>query len=115
VDNGFAERCSARVDDSVGLDPITIITIITSLLPVLIGSFQRTDEPSPEQAKEFIRRSHERNPRKLLRRTTAAVRRKSETRLNHTQAEEIAEAIIEQALAEDEETIALAFAAVEPV
>lgn len=48
-----AERIAPRLSRSVGFDPLTIITIITTLLPTLLSCFKK-DEPAAD-AQQFLR------------------------------------------------------------
>ncbi len=104
-----AQRIATRVDSSVGLDPATIIAILTTVLPLLINCF-RHEEPAPAEVAEAIRDAHARNPRRLQVRTTRSVKSESKTKLTHDQAEEIAIAIIDDCLNQDDNTVSAVFA-----
>lgn len=45
-----AERIAPRLSRSVGIDPISIITIITTLLPMLLSCFKQQEPASDAQA-----------------------------------------------------------------
>lgn len=106
---GQAKSIAARVDaNAVGFDPLTIITILTSLLPTLLKCFQKEDNQTPAQVNAAIKSQNENNPNRLLRRTVVAVRRESPKRLTRSQAEEMAKAIIAEAVeATPQRTMAL--------
>lgn len=91
------EAAAARVT-GVGLDPAMVITIITTVLPLLINCFRREDEPDPMRVKAALRKANEKNPEKLRRRVRAQVRRKSPEDLTKGQEFAIADAIIAQGL-----------------
>ena len=98
-----AERIAARVDAAaVGFDPITIITILLAVLPVMLKCFGQEDEPTPEKVNAAIKRQHESNPARLLRRTAVRVRQeakqKENKRLSKDQAETLARAMIAEAV-----------------
>jgi hypothetical protein len=94
-----AEKIAARVDaDAVGFDPITIITIFSTVLPMLLKCFNRDDEPEPAKMNAAIRQQHENNPVRLRRRTAIAIRRESETRMSKAQSETLADAMIAEAV-----------------
>lgn len=102
----FATRAADRVDaDEVGIDPITIITIITTVLPLLIRCFRREDESDPESIKAAVKQRNQDNPRQLHRRMSHQIRRSSETRIDKQQANALADAVIEQILEEDSATV----------
>ena len=93
-----AEAAASRVDESeVGIDPITIITIITTVLPLLIKCFSKNDEPDEAETRAAVVKANDRNPRQLERRTTQAVMRENRT-LTRSQAKAIGQAIIEQTI-----------------
>jgi hypothetical protein len=94
-----AEKIAARVDaDAVGFDPITIITIFSTVLPMLLKCWGKEDESDPQKVSAAIRRQHENNPVRLRRRTAIAIRRESETRMSKAQSEILADAMIAEAV-----------------
>jgi len=100
-----AEKVAARVDATkVGFDPITIIAIITQVLPLLLQCFNRNDEPTPAQVSASFKAAHAKNPDQLRRRTMRRVRSESDESLTKSQAFALADAVIEQALDTDEST-----------
>jgi len=92
-----AEQAAARVT-GVGLDPALVITIITTVLPLLINCFKREDEPDPVRVQAALRKAYERNPDKLRRRVRAQVHRRSPEAVDRGQEFAIADAIIAQGL-----------------
>lgn len=96
-----ATAVAQRVDaESVGLDPVTIITILTQVLPLIIGCFKRNDEPSSDDIQHELKRqsSTPAGRASLRRRTMRRVRAESDERLSKQQAFAIADAIIEEGL-----------------
>lgn len=101
-----AEAAAARVQ-GVGLDPALVITIITTVLPLLINCFQREDEPDPVRVQAALRKAYERNPDKLRRRVRAQVHRRSHEPIDKGQEFAIADAIIAQGLDTTPRAVAL--------
>lgn len=105
--NQQAALAADRVDAAaVGLDPFTILTIITQVLPILASCFNRNDSPDPAESKKKLQAYAERSPQALLKRTARRVRSESERNLSKIESFDIARAIIEQALEADDETVA---------
>lgn len=92
-----AEFAAARVT-GVGLDPALVITIITTVLPLLVDCFRREEEPDPVRVKAALKKAHEKNPDKLRRRVRSQVHRRSPEDLDKGQEFAIADAIIAQGL-----------------
>jgi hypothetical protein len=103
------EAAAARVT-GVGLDPAMIITIITTLLPILLSCFKREEEPSPARAQAAIRDAYAKNPEKLRRRLRAQVHRHSPEPLDKGQELAIADAIIAQAMDAPPKAVSAIFA-----
>ena len=104
-----ATAAAQRVDaESVGLDPITVITILTQVLPLVISCFKRSDEPSSEDIQKALQRqsSTPAGRASLRRRTMRRVRAESDERLSKEQAFAIADAIIEEGLENNPQMIA---------
>lgn len=105
--DAHAERIASKVDSNiVGLDPATIIAILTTVLPLIISCFKKQDEPDPAEVAEAVRDANARNPRKLLRRTARSVKHESKTRLTQDQAEELAQAIIDDCCQQSDDVVA---------
>lgn len=101
-----AERISLRVDaGKVGLDPASIIAILTSVIPLILRCFQK-EEPTPEQVTAAVRRQHERNPVALRKRTMRRVRAEADEPLTKEQAFALGDAIIDEALDADSDEVA---------
>jgi len=121
------ELASTRVDAvKVGLDPITIITILTAVLPQILSCFMDNDDVSASTTQARVKKLYEANPKRMLRRTKLAVEKehkrtqrskpKSErTKLTDEQAEALALAIIEQTIAEDSDIIVSACSVCEAI
>ena len=106
-----ATAAAQRVDaESVGLDSITIITILTTVLPELIACFRRNDEPDPQEVFLTVRAqcSTPRGRRALHNRTTVRIRRQQKSKgekISKEAAEQLAAAVIEEALTQNAERV----------
>lgn len=87
-----------------GFDPLTILTLVTTLLPLLMSCFNRNDEPNPSLVSASFRRYHERNPTVLRKRTMRRIRAEATENLSKEQAYALADAVIAQALETDAPT-----------
>ena len=98
-----AERIAGRLPEGYGFDPATITLLITTILPEMLGCLFRNDDTDPSQYQNRVRALNERNPVRLLRRTTRAVKveawREKRQRLSDDEAKAIAEAMIAEAMA----------------
>lgn len=101
-----ATAAAAKVSPEVGLDPALILTIITTVLPMLINCFKREEEPDPVKVQAALVKAHSKNPEKLRRRLRVQVDRKSPEPIDKGQALAIADAIIAQALDVSPSTVA---------
>jgi len=105
---GAAQRVDA---ESVGLDPATIIMILTNVLPLLISCFKRNDEPTSAEIRDSLEAqcSTYRGKKNLLRRTAVRIQRESkkkhERRMSDEQAFALADAVITEALNADPENV----------
>lgn len=104
------ERIRDRVDvERVSFDPVTILTIITIVLPLLSRCFNRNDDATPETTQERVAKLYQRDPERLLRRTAKNVRQKARRdghRMPESEAREFARAIIEETLITPPEMVA---------
>lgn len=106
-----ATAAAQRVDaESVGLDPVTIITILTQVLPALIACFRRNDESDPQEIHETVKAqcSTPRGRKALKNRMTVRIRRQQRAEgkhINKDVAEELAEAIIEESLSQNPQLV----------
>ena len=97
-----AKAAADRVDaNAVGFDPLTILSLITTILPMLMSCFNRNDEPNPSMVKASFRRYHADHPDLLRRRTMRRVRGEADEPMTRDQAYLIADAVIAQALSVD--------------
>jgi hypothetical protein len=102
-----AMLAAGRVDaNEVGLDPITILTIITQVLPLLISCWNRNDSPDPQESAKKLRAYAEKNPQALLKRTARRVRAEADEKMSKIASFDIARAIVAQALDADDSTVA---------
>ena len=98
-----AERVNAN---EVGLDPITILTIITQVLPMLASCWNRNDSPDPAESSAKLKAYAESKPQALLKRTARRVRAEADEPISKIASFDLARAIIAQALDADESTVA---------
>jgi hypothetical protein len=102
-----AAHAAARVNSNkVGFDPLTILTILTTVLPLLTQCWNRNDEPNATMSHTNLKRYHASHPEQLLRRTARRIRAESDQPMTKDASFELARAVIEQALSADPETVA---------
>ena len=103
-----SELAAARVDAAaVGFDPITIITIITQVLPALLSCWNRNDSPEPVESAAKIRAYNSAHPVQLRKRTARRIRAEASRPMEKYQSLLLADAVIAQAMAADQQTAAL--------
>lgn len=101
-----AELAAARVDaESVGLDSFTIITILSTVLPLLTQCWNRNDEPNATLSAANLRRYHDAHPEQLRKRTARRIRGEADEPMTKVQSLALADAVIAQALEADEDTV----------
>ena len=96
-----AERVAERIPDGFGVDPMTVLVLLQTVIPAFLDCLSRNDDKTPDTVFERVREMYDENPEKLLRRTTRNCLRKSRregTRLSREQAEDMARAIILEAI-----------------
>lgn len=106
--SSISDRVIAEQGEGYSLDPVTIITLITSILPGILKCWQDRDEVPPAAASDRIRRMHKRNPERLRTKLTRAVNYGAQQqghRLTVDQCEAIADGMIAEAVDSDEETV----------
>ena len=102
-----AEKAAQRVDASkVGFDPLTIITILTTVLPLLAQCWNKNDEPNAAMSAANLKRYNAAHPKALLKRTARRIRAEADEPMSKDASFELARAVIEQALSEDADTVA---------
>ena len=96
-----AERVAERIPEGFGVDPMTVLVLLQTVIPAFLDCLQRNDDTNPDTAFARVRSLYDRNPERLLRRTTRNCRaraRREGTRLTYGQAEDMARAIILEAI-----------------
>ena len=102
-----ATLCAERVDSTaMMLDPVTIIAIITQVLPIIASCFTRNDSADPAMAAEVFREKYTDNPKKLRKRLARRVRAEADEPMTKEQSLLMADAIIQQMLETPDELIA---------
>ena len=100
-----AKLAADRVDaNAVGFDPLTILSLITTILPLLMNCFNRSDEPNPSMVKASFKRYHDAHPDLLRRRTARRIRGEADEPMTKEQSLLLADAVIAQALSVDADT-----------
>ncbi len=101
-----AEKAADRVDaNKVGFDPITILTILTTVLPLLAKCWNKNDEPNAAMSAANLKRYHDSQPKAMLKRTARRIRAEADEPMSKEASFELARAVIEQALSEDADTV----------
>ena len=96
-----AERVAKRIPDGFGIDPLTILALLQTVIPAFLDCLNRNDDTDPDTVFARVKTLYDRNPERLLRRTTLnclARAREEGTRLSRAQAEDMAMAIILEAI-----------------
>ena len=96
-----AERVAKRIPDGFGIDPLTILALLQTVIPAFLDCLNRNDDTDPDTVFARVKTLYDRNPERLLRRTTRNCRaraRREGTRLSYAQAEDMARAIILEAI-----------------
>ena len=101
-----AELAAARVDQTeAAMDPITIVSIITQVLPIIASCWTRNDSPDPAYAAEKFREAYADNPKKLRKRLARRIRGEADQPMDKGQSFVLADAIIQQMLETPDEVI----------
>ena len=96
-----AERVAERIPDGFGVDPMTVLVLLQTVIPAFLNCLNRNDDTDPDTVFNRVKKLYDRNPERLLRRTTRNCRaqsRREGTRLSYAQAEDMARAIILEAI-----------------
>lgn len=102
-----AAHAASRVDSSkVGFDPITILTILTTVLPLLVQCWNKNDEPNAALSAANLKRYNDAHPQALLKRTARRIRAEADQPMSKEASFELARAVIAQALDVDSQTVA---------
>lgn len=94
-----AAETADRIDPTaMMLDPVTIIAIITQVLPIIASCFARNDSPDPAMAAERFREKYVADPHKLRKRLARRIRGEADEPMSKEQSFIMADAIIQQML-----------------
>ena len=96
-----AERVAERIPDGFGVDPMTVLVLLQTVIPAFLDCLNRNDDTDPDTVFARVRSLYDKNPERLLRRTTRNCRaqaRREGTRLSYAQATDMARAIILEAI-----------------
>lgn len=101
-----ATRMAARVDSAeFGMDPATIAIIIANVLPLVLQCFARNDVGSPEFIRAEVERLERTQPESLRRRLARRIRGEADQPMTKRQSFLLAEAVIQETLASDDEVV----------
>lgn len=101
-----AFRMAARVDSrEFGLDPVTIVSILVNVLPLVVQCFRRNDVNSPDFIRAEVERLERRDPKGLRRRLARRIRGEADAAMTKAQSFLLAEAVIEETMASDDEVV----------
>lgn len=97
---GVANRVAAA---NVGIDPVTVISILRFVLPIIAKCYGMDTGASPDQLRASLIEQNEKQPARLRRRLTARYMREApDHKLSREQAEAMAEATINETIATDD-------------
>lgn len=102
-----AEQAAARVDaNAVGFDPITILTILNQVLPILASCWNRDSKANAADPYANLRSFHEKNPGGLRKKVARRIRGEATEKMEKWQSLQLADGVIQQALATRPEIVA---------
>ena len=108
VAQGVSDRIVAEHGEGYGLDPVTIVTLVTTILPGILKCWQDRDEVPPAAALDRIRRMHKRNPERLQNKLARSISFGAQQRghqLTVDQCHDMAGAMIAEAVGSPEEVV----------
>ena len=92
-----AVRVAARVPETVGFDPATVVMILTRVLPMILSCFNKNDETDPAKINAAVKRQNDSAPAVLRRRTARRIRGEATEPMTREQSFTLAEAVIAEA------------------
>ncbi len=104
----ISDRVIAEQGEGYSLDPVTIITLVSTILPGILKCWQDRDEVPPAAAADRIRRMHKRNPERLRAKLTRAVdygAKQKGKQLTPDQCQAIADGMIAEAVGTSDEVV----------
>ena len=106
--NSAAERVTAEQGEGFSLDPVTIAAIITTVLPGILKCFQKDHEVPTVAAHDRIKRMYSKNPDRTKVKLSRAIKfgaAKEGRQLTVDETAALADGILAEALATDEEVV----------
>ena len=103
-----ADRVVAEQGEGFSLDPVSIATIITMVLPGILKCFQRDHEVPTVAAHDRIKRMYSKNPDRTKAKLSRAIKfgaAKEGKQLTVDETAALADGILAEALATDEEVV----------
>ena len=105
-----AVRVAARVPATVGFDPVTVITILTTVLPMILKCFNKNDVAGdPAKINAAVKAQNESAPAVLRRRTARRIRGEADQPMSKEQSFTLAEAVIAEACEANESDVVSMF------
>mgnify|MGYP001231945206 CR=1 FL=1 len=98
----YAKKCAARIPvGDMKFDPMTLITIFTTVLPLLMSCLQKNSaEPTQAAMSAYIKKEAARNRKKLNNRIAGRIRGRAEEPMTKDEARRLADAVIEEGLSD---------------
>lgn len=94
-----AEKAAARVDQTeMMMDPVTIVAILTQVLPIVASCFNRNDSPDPAMATEKFHEMYLKDPHKMRKRLARRIRGEADQPMSKEHSFVLADALIKQLL-----------------
>jgi hypothetical protein len=106
--DSISNRVSTAEGEGYGLDPLTIATIVTTILPGILKCFQKDHEVPTVAAHDRIKRMYARNPERTRNKLARSVKFGTAKAGYHTTTDQnmaIADGMIAEALAADSEVV----------
>ena len=106
--NVISDRIIAEHGEGYGIDPVSIITLVMSILPGILKCWQDRDEVPPAAASDRIRRMNSRNPERLRAKLARSISYGAQQKGHHLtvdQCQDMAAAMIAEAVGSSEEVV----------
>jgi hypothetical protein len=101
----FSKSVASRVNPrEYGIDPATIILILTEVLPMIMDCFMPMNQ-SDQDVITRVKTLHRVNPRRLRRRLAAGIRRETPQPISYRLAYKLADETIQECLAHDDKFV----------
>ena len=101
IDNQVKAAANRIPHGRTGIDPITIITIFSQVLPTLIDCLHRNDDVSSTTLQDRVKAMNEKDPKRLIKRVASNLRKDAKRSGHFVDKEDsrvLAKAIIDQTI-----------------